>query len=122
MTAVTVVIIVLASVTTTVVITPVASVTIAMDLMEVANFTTAATMPMVIAPTAIPEHRSAVEPAIVMRSANRDTFKLDRTIVDRIATIALVIVVVPVARSGRIISGTIVISGGAHAHADMHAR
>src|SRR5215472_15362039 len=98
-------------------------------IIVLASFTTAATMPMVIAPTAIPatampapafamvpaetgprpaipimpaaaipEHRSAVEPAIVMRSANRDTFKLDRTIVDRIATIALVIVVVPVAR------------------------
>jgi hypothetical protein len=69
---------------------------------------------------AIPKEGSAIEPAIIVRTADRHAIQHDRAIVNGIAAIAFIVTGIGVAWSRRIISWPIVISGDAYA--DAHAR
>src|ERR1700722_2694067 len=60
---------------------------------------------------AIPEIGLAIVPAIIMRTAHGDAVEHDGAVVNRIAAIAAIIVIIGVARTGRVIAGAIVISG-----------
>src|SRR5271155_3938411 len=61
---------------------------------------------------AIPEIGLVVEPAIIMRAADGDAVDEDRTAVNRIAAVAAIIIIIGVARAGRVIAGAVVIRRG----------